>query len=35
MHAEGVGQLFIRLLTGNFQEAVKARKQKRPAVFQD
>ena len=35
MHAEGVGQLFIRLLTGNFQEAVKARKQKRPPVFQD
>lgn len=35
MHAEGIGQLFIRLLTGNFQEAVKARKQKRPPVFQD
>ena len=29
------GQLFIRLLTANFEEAVAARAEKRPAVFTD
>nr|WP_218620803.1 enoyl-CoA hydratase [Mycolicibacterium hippocampi] len=35
MQAEGLGQLYIRLLTSNFEEAVAARAQKRPAVFTD
>lgn len=35
MHAEGLGQLFIRLLTDNFEEAVAARSEGRPAVFRD
>ena len=35
MQAEGLGQLFIRLLTANFEEAVAARAKKRPAVFTD
>lgn len=35
MQAEGLGQLFIRLLTDNFEEAVAARAQGRPAVFRD
>lgn len=35
MQAEGLGQLFIRLLTANFEEAVAARAEKRPAVFTD
>lgn len=35
MQAEGLGQLYIRLLTSNFEEAVAARKEKRPAVFRD
>ncbi len=35
MQAEGLGQLFVRLLTGNFEEAVAARAQKRPPVFTD
>jgi enoyl-CoA hydratase len=35
MQAEGLGQLFVRLLTGNFEEAVAARAEKRPAVFTD
>jgi enoyl-CoA hydratase len=35
MHAEGLGQLYIRLLTGNFEEAVAARRDKRPPVFTD
>lgn len=35
MQAEGLGQLFIRLLTGNFEEAVAARAEKRPPVFTD
>jgi enoyl-CoA hydratase len=35
MQAEGLGQLYIRLLTGNFEEAVAARKDQRPPVFTD
>ena len=30
MQAEGLGQLFVRLLTANFEEAVAARAEKRP-----
>jgi enoyl-CoA hydratase len=33
--AEGLGQLFVRLLTANFEEAVAARAENRPAVFTD
>ena len=35
MHHEGTAQLFVRLTTKNFEEAVRARKEKRPAVFLD
>ena len=35
MQAEGLGQLFVRLLTANFEEAVVARAEDRPAVFTD
>jgi enoyl-CoA hydratase len=35
MDHEGIGQLFVRLTTQNFEEAVRARKQKRPPVFGD
>jgi enoyl-CoA hydratase len=35
MQAEGLGQLFVRLLTANFEEAVAARAEQRPAVFTD
>jgi enoyl-CoA hydratase len=35
MNAEGLGQLYVRLLTSNFEEAVAARKEGRPAVFRD
>jgi enoyl-CoA hydratase len=35
MQAEGLGQLFVRLLTANFEEAVAARAEKRPAQFTD
>jgi enoyl-CoA hydratase len=35
MQAEGLGQLFVRLLTANFEEAVAARVEKRAAVFTD
>ena len=35
MQAEGLGQLFVRLLTANFEEAVAARTERRPAVFTD
>jgi enoyl-CoA hydratase len=35
MQAEGLGQLFVRLLTTNFEEAVAARADKRPPVFTD
>jgi enoyl-CoA hydratase len=35
MQAEGLGQLYVRLLTANFEEAVAARAEHRPAVFTD
>ena len=35
MDAEGLGQLYVRLLTGNFEEAVAARKEGRPPAFTD
>ncbi|WP_286671061.1 enoyl-CoA hydratase [Mycobacterium malmoense] len=35
MQAEGLGQLYIRLLTSNFEEAVAARAQQRAPVFTD
>ena len=35
MQAEGLGQLYVRLLTSNFEEAVAARAEQRPAVFTD
>jgi enoyl-CoA hydratase len=35
MEHEGLAQLYIRLLTKNFEEAIRARKAKRPAEFTD
>lgn len=35
MQAEGLGQLYIRMLTDNFEEAVAARAQHREPVFTD
>ena len=35
MYQEGMGQLFVRMMTDNFEEATRARKEKRPAVFRD
>jgi enoyl-CoA hydratase len=35
MQAEGLGQLYVRLLTRNFEEAVAARAEQRPPVFSD
>jgi enoyl-CoA hydratase len=35
MQTEGLGQLFIRILTNNFDEAVAARREKRSPVFTD
>jgi enoyl-CoA hydratase len=35
MQAEGLGQLYVRLLTANFEEAVAARAEKRDPVFTD
>ncbi|GLP75802.1 enoyl-CoA hydratase [Mycobacterium antarcticum] len=35
MQAEGLGQLYVRLLTANFEEAVAARAEKRSPVFTD
>ncbi len=35
MDHEGTAQLFVRLTTGNFEEAVRARKEDRPPVFTD
>ena len=35
MSHEGVAQLYVRLTTQNFEEAVRARKDKRPPVFKD
>src|SRR4249919_2292267 len=33
LHSEGLGQLYLRLLTDNFEEATQARKEGRPPVF--
>jgi enoyl-CoA hydratase len=35
MPAEGIGQLYVRLLTDNFEEATRARKEGRQPVFRD
>jgi enoyl-CoA hydratase len=35
MDHEGTTQLYVRLTTENFEEAVRARREKRPAVFRD
>jgi enoyl-CoA hydratase len=35
MNHEGHAQLFVRMTTKNFEEAIKARKEKRPPVFKD
>ncbi|MFL6060165.1 MAG: enoyl-CoA hydratase [Marmoricola sp.] len=35
MSAEGLGQLYLRILTGNFEEATRARKEGRAARFTD
>jgi len=35
MNTEGLGQLLVRLLTGNFEEATQARKEGRAPVFRD
>jgi enoyl-CoA hydratase len=35
MDHEGVAQLYVRLTTQNFEEAVRARRQGRPPVFED
>jgi enoyl-CoA hydratase len=35
MDAEGTAQLFVRITTENFQESIRARREKRPPVFRD
>jgi len=35
MQAEGLGQLYVRLLTANFEEAVAARAENRAPIFTD
>jgi len=35
MDNEGTSQLFVRMTTQNFEEAVRARKEKRSPVFKD
>jgi len=35
MDAEGTAQLFVRITTQNFEEAIRARKENRPPVFND
>lgn len=35
MDHEGHAQLFVRMTTQNFEEAVRARKEERPPVFRD
>jgi enoyl-CoA hydratase len=35
MQAEGLGQLYVRILTDNFEEATRARKEKRAPRFRD
>ena len=34
LEAEGLGQLFLRLTTQNFEEAIRARRDKRPPKFE-
>ena len=35
MEYEGISQLFVRMTTQNFDEAILARKEKRPPIFLD
>ena len=35
MDAEGTAQLFVRITTQNFEEAVRARREGRQPVFED
>lgn len=35
MQLEGIGQLFVRMLTRNFEEGTKARKEKRKPIYRD
>jgi len=35
MDHEGIGQLYVRLTTKNFEEAIRARKEKRAPVYED
>ncbi len=35
MNQEGLGQLFIRMMTDNFEEATRARRERRAPVFRD
>jgi enoyl-CoA hydratase len=35
MDHEGIAQLYVRLTTQNFEEAVRARKEKRAPVYED
>jgi enoyl-CoA hydratase len=35
MPMEGIGQIYLRLLTDNFEEATRARKEGRRANFRD
>jgi enoyl-CoA hydratase len=35
MDAEGMAQLFVRITTKNFEESIRARREKRPPVFLD
>ena len=35
MDSEGTAQLFVRITTQNFEESVRARREKRPPVFRD
>jgi enoyl-CoA hydratase len=35
MDAEGTAQLFVRITTKNFEESIRARREKRPPVFED
>ena len=35
MNQEGVQQLFVRMMTDNFEEATRARREKRAPVFRD
>src|SRR5205823_4976724 len=35
MDHEGIGQLYVRLTTKNFEEAIRARKEKRAPIYED